>query len=63
MKELSRMVNHSFARWKEEHTADDCETQLVSAGGFVWLVCMDCSVRQTMDEVEAGLPIQCKEKA
>lgn len=55
------MASHSFARWTVEHPKDRCEMQLVSAGGFIYLICLDCEVRQTIDEVEAGLPIACKE--
>lgn len=40
--------------WYVAHPRDGHTTVIVSAGGFVHLVCPECGVEMTTDEVEAG---------
>lgn len=60
------MAKGNFGAWFGTHSEvpDDRDvthvTQVTEAGGFMYLVCHTCQVRQTMDEVEAGLPVVVK---
>lgn len=60
------MGKGNFSAWYGSHsqTADDREeahvTTVASAGGFMYLVCHTCQVRQSIDEIEAGLPVIMK---
>lgn len=48
-------MHKDFSDWKAEHEDHDCS--MIEAGGFLYLVCDECAVMQTVDEIDAGLPV------
>lgn len=57
-------MHKDVSRWFEVHPkaplgvpSEAHHTDTMEAGGFLYLSCWECMVLQTVDEVDAGLPV------
>ncbi len=57
-------MHKDVGRWYLVHPKGTAhKTVYVEAGGFLYLLCGGCDLLQTVDEVDAGLPVASKEVA
>jgi len=50
-------MTKDFGRFFEVHPRETHEFALEEAGGFLYAICLDCEVMQTVDDLDAGLPV------
>lgn len=59
-------MHKNVTRWYEQHPETEIvdgnmvrghPTVIQAAGGFLYLMCMNCYMVQSVDEIDAGLPV------